>query len=610
MRFNLPPLFLSCLLFLLTILTSQGQTTAGQTVPGQHTPEPTVPRLVRFTGMARDLSGKPISGVVGITFALYAVQMGGVALWMETQNVQGDSSGHYFVLLGSTKPDGLPAELFASEKARWIGVQIEQQTEQPRTLLVSAPYALKAGDAETLGGLPPSAFVQVAPNATSAAESSPSRSATGPVSPVTAGSAAKSSNVTTTGGTANTIPIFTTATNIQNSILTQSGTTVKAKGSLSATSNITSSATVSGKLISSTTNVDVAGDLREDINGKNKGGSGGYSPGIRFGIGSTGEAIASDRAGTVNQNGLDLYTDFVSRMSVTKGGHVGIGTQTPGGWLEVDSQAFVNALNANGWNAPSGSNTSGGFGLVATGGNSDPIGNSGTGGTAVVGTGGGGVGVPSFDGVGGLFTGGNTSFDGDGVEGNAGSGYAGNFSGDLNVTGAIFAGTKDFKIDHPLDPANKYLFHASVESSEMKNIYDGVVVTDAQGEAIVPLPSWFEALNHDFRYQLTVIGQFAQAIVVREIQNHEFAIRTSLPNVKVSWQVTGVRQDAYAKAHPLVVEQEKDARLRGFYIHPELHGAPQERQIEWARHPELMKTIQRQRQEAREKQARLTATKR
>ena len=122
-----------------------------------------VPRLIRFAGVARDANGKPLSGTIGITFSLYAEQSGGAALWMETQNVQTDSTGHYSVLLGSTKPDGLPADIFASEQARWIGVQIEQRAEQSRTLLVSAPYALKAGDAETLGGLPPSAFVLAAP---------------------------------------------------------------------------------------------------------------------------------------------------------------------------------------------------------------------------------------------------------------------------------------------------------------------------------------------------------------------------------------------------------------------------------------------------------------
>ena len=105
------------------------------------------------------------------------------------------------------------------------------------------------------------------------------------------------------------------------------------------------------------------------------------------------------------------------------------------------------------------------------------------------------------------------------------------------------------------------------------------------------LPEWFEALNAEFRYQLTVIGQFAQAIVGRKIENNRFEISTSAPNVEVSWQVTGVRQDAYAKANPLLVEQEKEARLRGFYIHPELYGASPEKQIEWARHPEMMQRM-------------------
>src|SRR6476646_10171233 len=99
-----------------------------------------------------------MTGVVGITFSLYEEQSSGAPLWSETQNVQADANGHYSVLLGTTKPDGLPAELFTSEQARWVGVQISGQAEQPRVLLVSAPYALKAGDAETVGGLPASAF--------------------------------------------------------------------------------------------------------------------------------------------------------------------------------------------------------------------------------------------------------------------------------------------------------------------------------------------------------------------------------------------------------------------------------------------------------------------
>lgn len=197
---------------------------------------------------------------------------------------------------------------------------------------------------------------------------------------------------------------------------------------------------------------------------------------------------------------------------------------------------------------------------------------------------------PSGDGNGGVFFSGCCSGGGDGVVA-VGNALAGDFEGNVAVLDTLTAGAKNFKIDHPLDPANKYLVHASVESSEMKNIYDGIVTTDASGEAAVDLPEWIEALNADFRYQLTVIGEFAQAIVAHEIQNHQFQIKTSAPNVKVSWQITGVRQDAYAKAHPLIVEEEKETRLRGYYLHPELYGAPDEKQIEWARHPQTMKRL-------------------
>ncbi|MGA9527715.1 MAG: DNRLRE domain-containing protein [Terriglobales bacterium] len=287
-------------------------------------------------------------------------------------------------------------------------------------------------------------------------------------------------------------------------------------------------------------------------------------------------------------------------MTMLANGQVGIGTNAPDitGWLEViaPQNGSSEGLNSNGVN-----------GIFAEGA-SNPGNGEYDGGSGILGQGGKGT---NFDGDGGVFTGGSGSSFGDGIEaapGSDGANYAGNFTGDINVTGRIFAGTKDFKIDHPLDPANKYLVHASVESSEMMDIYTGNVITDGQGEARVQLPDWFEALNTDFRYQLTVIGQFAQAIVSSEVKNHEFGIRSSVPNVKVSWQITGVRQDAFAKANPMVVEEEKDARLKGFYIHPELYGAPVEKQIEWARHPQMMKQLQKQRNQVKEKRTSITAS--
>jgi hypothetical protein len=161
--------------------------------------------------------------------------------------------------------------------------------------------------------------------------------------------------------------------------------------------------------------------------------------------------------------------------------------------------------------------------------------------------------------------------------------------GDLKVSGSIITAPAMSQTDDPLAPTSRYLMHAAVQSSEMLNIYAGNVTTDANGEAVVRMPEWFEALNGDFRYQLTVLGQFAQAIVLKEIDDHQFTIQTDKPNVKVSWQVTGVRHDAYAKAHPLQVEVEKPAVEQGSYLYPEAYGRPEEKSMQWARRPDAMK---------------------
>jgi hypothetical protein len=113
----------------------------------------------------------------------------------------------------------------------------------------------------------------------------------------------------------------------------------------------------------------------------------------------------------------------------------------------------------------------------------------------------------------------------------------------------------------------------------MMNVYNGNVTTDARGYAAVTLPDYFEALNRDFRYQLTVIGQFAQAIVAERVRDNRFVIQTDKPNVEVSWQVTGIRHDAWAEANRIVVEEEKPADQRGRYLAPEAHGRPLEEGI-------------------------------
>jgi hypothetical protein len=145
--------------------------------------------------------------------------------------------------------------------------------------------------------------------------------------------------------------------------------------------------------------------------------------------------------------------------------------------------------------------------------------------------------------------------------------------GDLTVNGNITKSSGSFKIDHPLDPEHKYLFHSFVESPDMMNIYNGNVILDENGEAVVQLPEWFEALNKDFRYQLTPIGSpSANLYIAEEIQNNSFKIAGGSPGLKVSWQVTGIRKDPWANAHRIPVEMDKETENKGKYIHPELFG--------------------------------------
>jgi hypothetical protein len=171
-------------------------------------------------------------------------------------------------------------------------------------------------------------------------------------------------------------------------------------------------------------------------------------------------------------------------------------------------------------------------------------------------------------------------------------GEAGLFEGNVRVEGHLSTPAGSFKIDHPLDPSNKYLYHSFVESPDMKNIYDGTVTTNASGVAIVSLPGYFSALNRDFRYQLTVIGQFAQAIVAGELENNQFTIRTDKPNVKVSWQVTGIRQDAWANAHRIPVEVEKPEKEIGTYLHPEFYNEPNDKSVFVALMSQQMKAVE------------------
>jgi len=697
----------------------------GILVSGQQTaPAPTtiVPRLVKFSGRAVDDNGKTLSGIAGLTFAIYREQQGGVPLWMETQNVQADAKGNFTAQLGATKSEGLPLDLFASGEARWLGVRVNGGGEQPRVVLLSVPYALKADDAQTLNGLPASAFMLAAPVAGGAtglpANGTASTSSVTVLPPA-------SSNVTTTGGAVNALPLWTTGTNIQNSIVTQTGTTaVNVSGKLNLPATGTATATKAfnsdpqalvASVFNKTTGTAVAQTFQlqaEPANNNTATASGtlnllygtGTVPPAETGLKISNKGVftfapgqAFPGAGTVTSVGLTApASDFnVTGSPVTKSGSLGLSwtvTPTPNptqnAIVKRDGAGAFIATSVTGTGSASNAiiGTIAGGTLVFTGGadgvygaSNDPSGHgvfgadpsnagvagsgldgvralgtnhgvfatstgagsvgvsgtsNGTNGTGVYGIAGtyGVYGTAAGSGVYGLtsaatgfgVTGVNSAAGGVGVSGvglgygvtgssntgtgsgvgafntstgdalfasNQSGGLAGYFFGDVTVNGNLSKGGGSFQIDHPIDPANKFLFHSFVESPDMMNIYNGNVTTDAHGDAVVTMPDWFEALNRDFRYQLTVIGQFAQAIVAHKMNGNRFSIKTDKPNVEVSWQVTGVRHDAWADAHRIPVEQAKPEGQRGFYLHPELFGAPAEKSIALARHPEAAKIL-------------------
>ena len=329
----------------------------------------------------------------------------------------------------------------------------------------------------------------------------------------------KGSGTTCTSGS---IPVFATSggsATVSNSIMSTNGATINVAGSENVTGAITS-----GQGINSTVGPQIA-----VIGSTSTGGAGVYganaSGSASFGV--EGQAFGSNGIGA---GGSSNIFGKISQ-SILGTAPIGVIADSANGYALVGASDNSNAL------------------LVANGSSND---------TAVISNGGGGPPLYAVSSAGGsLFL--------DGF-------------GNLSVSGAITAGTKDFKIDHPLDPANKYLYHASVESSEMMNIYTGTTLMDLSGSAVVSLPDWFEAVNGDFRYQLTAIGAPAPNLhVAREISNCQFMIAGGQPGMKVSWQVTGVRHDAYAKAHPLRVSVQKPKGERGYYLHPELYGVPMEK---------------------------------
>ncbi|MGC2474320.1 MAG: hypothetical protein WA485_08290 [Candidatus Sulfotelmatobacter sp.] len=288
------------------------------------------------------------------------------------------------------------------------------------------------------------------------------------------------------------------------------------------------------------------------INNATNGGSG------LLGISNATSGFANGVLGqTTSPGGFGVFGNFTA---TTGGSGVGGETSSPLGFGVIGINTSTSGL-ASGVLGTTSSNS--GFGVQG-----DATATSGTT-TGVFGQ------VRSASGIAGGFS--NLSGQGLVLWGGSGTSNTTVFSVDASgngfFAGNLSKGSGSFKIDHPLDPANKYLEHSFVESPDMMNIYNGVVLLDDKGEASVKLPDYFEALNSDYRYQLTAIGAPGPNLyVAEEISGNRFKIAGGKPGAKVSWQITGIRQDAYAKAHRIKVEEDKPAEDRGHYLHPELFG--------------------------------------
>jgi hypothetical protein len=378
-------------------------------------------------------------------------------------------------------------------------------------------------------------------------------------------------------------PLSITASPTVSGSLTVNGD-IQAKNIVSANSTVSGDLAVTGNIQANATTVDgvitvnsvsahsIMADARDTSFSEAMRG-GGSTLGV-FGRGGAG--IGPDGSHPTGGTGLEgMGGRFI----------FGLASQTVAG-------VGVRGLGGDGTNGGAGVRGDGATTLFATG--SGGVGVSSHGGDGII-EGNGGAGVVArgrstilSGNVGGL---GVFAFGGPALLG-ASAGLAGDFDGSVVISGRLVKGSGSFKIDHPLDPENKYLSHSFVESPDMMNIYNGNVTTDSNGDALVQLPDYFTALNRDFRYQLTAIGTFADSVVAEKITGDHFRIKTSLPNVKVSWQVTGIRQDAFANRSRIPVEENKPEVERGFYLHPEAFGQPPEKGILMATQPEIARTVE------------------
>lgn len=508
-----------------------------------------VPQLINYQGKLTKSGICSLDTTIFMVFKIYIDSTASGYLWTETQNSVKVEGGVFNVLLGSVAT--IPDSVF-NGSIRYLGVKVGSDAEMtPRKPIVSVGYAFRSGFSDTAGY-------------------------------------ALGGGGIDGSGTANYISKFTSSTTIGNSVMYQNG-------------NFVGIGLTTPSAVLHLHGPDNSIRLTNSNTGTN------WNDGIQLSSVSNGSL---DAALWNRENGyLGFGTNNAERVHITADGKVGVGTSSPNAKLEVtavglpllragDFKADYPDQNAHVVHAEYTGTSN--YDAIAVYGKSTPAQNFGTGAYFE----GGYVGawgqvypttIGNYYGVRAGVNGGSGTnyglygwaYNGAtnyGVWGTASGGttnWAGYFSGNVNVTGTLSKGGGSFKIDHPLDPENKYLYHSFVESPDMKNVYDGVVTLDANGEAKVQLPNYFEALNKDFRYQLTCIGGFAPVYIAEEIFGNSFKIAGGQSGMKVSWQVTGIRKDPFAEANRIQVEMDKPAGERGKYLYPEAYGLGKERGVDY-----------------------------
>ncbi len=553
-----------------------------------------IPQLLSYQGRLTTPDGLPVpDGDYQLHFRIYNVSSGGSALWYSNAQTVSVTNGLYSYLLGSSVP--FPNGLFTGN--RWLGITVGTDPElTPRIQLLSSAFAFTSQNADSVSwsGIKslPAGFADGVDN-----NSGGDITAVNTSGGLTGGATSGDANLSIASG-------GVTSSHIQNGTIVDADISASAAISLSKIAGgiptLTGSQTFSGT--NTFNNTVIFGDSTARFDNST----------VALGrITAAPSALLSARrnyANTFFNYGLYSWLQNtstgqltalygLSRASTPGSGGTAIGTYSraesdgsPRYGLQAHSRTLTPGLISGATygvlsNAFWGTDV---FGIYA----------SADSGAYAYGVRGAATANSSGYGVYGAAY--NSVTYGYGIYGaafNSGwTNYAGYFNGDVNVTGNILMPAKFTEIDHPLDPENKVLRLAGVDSPELKVIYDGIVTTDAGGEATVTMPDYFDALNTEFRYQLTVIGEFAQAIVARKIENGQFTIRTEKPNLEVSWQVTGVRKDPYAAASSVQVEALKLEAERGHYLQPAAYGRSADRGVDAVRHkgakePEITQTV-------------------